>query len=169
MKTRKPAVVLTSVSAAALVCRAFRDLRRTSGPNQPARKARLARPPSLRPPAISPKTAICLSARTDFTRISEDDYIPAFEQGMAIQKAEVAAIIANAQAPSFENTIVAPGKKSGRMLGRVERVFYALTGGPTPPTGSIAIDTEISPQSFPPIRNSINLDPGAICAGEDGL
>ena len=40
----------------------------------------------------------------DFTKISEDDYIPAFEQGMAIQKAEIAAIIDNPAPPTFENT-----------------------------------------------------------------
>ncbi|MEL7447463.1 MAG: dipeptidyl carboxypeptidase II, partial [Pseudomonadota bacterium] len=43
----------------------------------------------------------------DFTKISEDDYIPAFEQGMAIQQAEVQAIIDNPAAPDMGNTIVA--------------------------------------------------------------
>ena len=80
----------------------------------------------------------------DFTKISEDDYIPAFEQGMAIQKAEVQAIIDNPAAPTFENTIVAL-EKSGRMLGRVARVFFALTGQNT--TDRLdEINTEISPK-----------------------
>ncbi|MBI1403688.1 MAG: dipeptidyl carboxypeptidase II [Porphyrobacter sp.] len=92
----------------------------------------------------------------DFTKISEDDYIPAFEQGMAIQKAEVAAIVANPEAPTFENTIVAL-EKSGRMLGRVSRVFYALTGANT--TDRLdAIDTEISPR-LSAHSDSIMLDP----------
>ena len=43
----------------------------------------------------------------DFNAISEDDYLPAFEQGMAIHKAEIEAIKANPAAPTFENTIVA--------------------------------------------------------------
>ena len=43
----------------------------------------------------------------DFTKIKENDYIPAFEQGMAIQKAEVEAITNNPAEPTFENTIVA--------------------------------------------------------------
>ena len=64
----------------------------------------------------------------DFTKISEDDYIPAFEQGMAIQKAEVQAIIDNPAAPTFDNTIVAL-EKSGRMLGRVGRVFFRRRTG----------------------------------------
>ncbi|ABC63678.1 M3 family metallopeptidase [Erythrobacter litoralis] len=66
----------------------------------------------------------------DFTKISEDDYMPAFQQGMDIQKAEVQAIIDNPAAPTFENTIVAL-EKSGRMLGRVARIFFALTGSNT--------------------------------------
>ena len=80
----------------------------------------------------------------DFTKISEDDYIPAFEQGMAIQQAEVQAIIDNPAAPTFENTIVAL-EKSGRMLGRVATVFYALTGANTNDRLD-EIDTEIGPK-----------------------
>ncbi len=92
----------------------------------------------------------------DFTKISEDDYIPAFEQGMAIQKAEVQAIIDNPAEPTFENTIVAL-EKSGRMLGRVARVFFALTG--TVSTDGIdAINTEISPK-LSAHSDSITLNP----------
>ncbi|WP_349512432.1 M3 family metallopeptidase [Erythrobacter sp. NFXS35] len=92
----------------------------------------------------------------DFTKISEDDYVPAFRQGMAIHKAEVAQIIANPEAPTFENTIVAL-ETSGRMLGRVSRVFYALTGSNT--TDRLdAIDTEISPQ-LSAHSDSITLNP----------
>ncbi|MEL6878049.1 MAG: M3 family metallopeptidase [Pseudomonadota bacterium] len=80
----------------------------------------------------------------DFTKISEDDYVPAFEQGMAIQQAEVAAIVNNPAAPDFDNTIVAL-EKSGRMLGRVSRVFFALTGQAT--TDRLdEINQEISPK-----------------------
>jgi peptidyl-dipeptidase Dcp len=92
----------------------------------------------------------------DFTRISEDDYIPAFEQGMAIQAAEVQAIIDNPDAPTFENTIVAL-EKSGRMLGRVARVFFALTGAAT--TDRLdAIDTEMGPK-LTAHGDSITLNP----------
>ena len=92
----------------------------------------------------------------DFTAVSEDDYLPAFRQGMAIQKAEVAAIKANPAAPTFENTIVAL-EKSGRMLGRVSRVFFALTGSNT--TDRLdAINTEIGPE-LTAHGDSIALDP----------
>lgn len=92
----------------------------------------------------------------DFTRIAETDYIPAFEQGMAIQRAEVAAITANPEAPTFENTIVAL-EKSGLVLGRVSRVFYALTGANT--TDALdAIDEQMSPR-LAAHSDAINLDP----------
>ena len=81
----------------------------------------------------------------DFTKISEDDYMPAFTQGMAIQKAEVDAIINNPATPSFDNTIVAL-EKSGAMLGRVARVFFQLTGTHTNDRLD-AINKEVSPLS----------------------
>ncbi len=80
----------------------------------------------------------------DFSKISEDDYLPAFEQGMSIHQAEVQAIINNPAEPTFSNTIVEL-EKSGRMLGRVARVFFALTGQAT--TDRLdAINQEISPK-----------------------
>ncbi len=80
----------------------------------------------------------------DFAAITEDDYVPAFEQGMAIQSAEVQAIIDNPATPSFSNTIVAL-EQSGAMLSRVSRVFFALTGSNS--TDRLdAINTEISPK-----------------------
>ncbi|WP_369027277.1 M3 family metallopeptidase [Qipengyuania sp. RANM35] len=92
----------------------------------------------------------------DFTKISEDDYVPAFEQGMAIHSAEIQAIIDNPEAPTFENTIVAL-EKSGQMLGRVATVFFALTGSNT--TDRLdAINTEISPK-LTAHGDSITLNP----------
>ena len=92
----------------------------------------------------------------DFAQVSENDYIPAFEQGMMIQKAEVQAIIDNPAAPTFDNTIVAL-EKSGRMLGRVGRVFFALAGANT--TDRIdAINTEMSPK-LSAHSDSITLNP----------
>ncbi len=92
----------------------------------------------------------------NFDAISEDDYLPAFEQGMAIQKAEIDAIIANPETPSFANTIVAL-ETSGRMLGRVSTVFFALTGANT--TDRLdEINTEISPR-LTAHYDSIQLNP----------
>ncbi|WP_324827058.1 M3 family metallopeptidase [Qipengyuania zhejiangensis] len=92
----------------------------------------------------------------DFTKITEDDYVPAFEQGMAIHAAEIDAIIANPEAPTFANTIVAL-EKSGRMLGRVATVFFALTGSNT--TDRLdEISTQISPK-LTAHGDSITLNP----------
>ena len=92
----------------------------------------------------------------DFSKISEDDYLPAFEQGMAIQQAEIQAIIDNPAPPTMSNTIVAL-EKSGRMLGRVARVFFAVTGSNT--TDRLdEINTEISPK-LTAHGDSITLNP----------
>jgi len=80
----------------------------------------------------------------DFDAISEDDYMPAFEKAMAIQKGEIQRIIDNPEPPTFENTIVAL-EKSGRMLGRVGAVFFHLTGTNTNDRLD-EINTEISPR-----------------------
>jgi len=113
-------------------------------------------------PAIPEGTGYFASESTlpfhapDFTKISEDDYLPAFEQGMAIQKAEVQTILNNPEAPTFENTIVAL-EKSGRMLGRVSRVFFQLTGTHTNDNLD-AIRKEVSPK-LTAHGDSITLNP----------
>jgi Zn-dependent oligopeptidases len=151
MTTRNFVSALSTVSAAALM------IGLGAVP-----QAALAQTAPAASPAIPEGTGYFASDSTlpflapDFTKITEDDYIPAFEQGMAIQKAEVAAIIANPESPSFDNTIVAL-EKSGRMLGRVARVFYALTGANT--TDRLdQIDTEISPK-LSAHQDSITLNP----------
>lgn len=67
-----------------------------------------------------------------FDQIKIEHYIPAFEEGMKQESAEVDAIINNAEAPTFENTVVALDQ-SGEMLSRVSAVFFALEGANTNP------------------------------------
>jgi peptidyl-dipeptidase Dcp len=62
-----------------------------------------------------------------FDRITSDSYLPAFRAGMEMHTAEIEAIITNADAPSFENTIEAL-ELSGSKLGRISRVFFAVHG-----------------------------------------
>ena len=79
-----------------------------------------------------------------FDLIRPEHFVPAFEQAMAEHLAEIAAIGANAEAPSFANTIEAL-ERSGRALERVGSVFGNLVsslGGPA----LEAIDTEMSPR-----------------------
>ncbi|RUO43642.1 dipeptidyl carboxypeptidase II [Aliidiomarina taiwanensis] len=61
----------------------------------------------------------------DFTKISDADYAPAFAAGMSQHAAEIRAIATNPEAPTFDNTILAM-EQSGKLLGRVSAVFYAM-------------------------------------------
>ena len=92
----------------------------------------------------------------DFTRIQDSDYLPAIEQGMAIQRGEVQAITENPEPPTFENTVVAL-EKSGRILGRVLNTFYAVAGANTNETLD-AIDAEMAPR-LAAHNDAIQLDP----------
>ena len=92
----------------------------------------------------------------DFTQIDDSDYKPAFEPAMAIHSAEIEAIKNNPEPPTFENTIVAL-ETSGRMLGRVATVFYALTGANTNDTLD-AVQAEIGPK-LSQHSDAITLDP----------
>ena len=65
-----------------------------------------------------------------FDRIDESHYRPAFEQGMTEQIAEVEAIAALSDPPTFDNTII-PLERSGRLLDRVATTFFALSSAHT--------------------------------------
>jgi peptidyl-dipeptidase Dcp len=79
-----------------------------------------------------------------FDLIRPEHFVPAFDQAMADHLAEIAAIGANPEAPTFANTVEAL-ERSGRGLERVSSVFGNLVsslGGPA----LEAIDTEMSPR-----------------------
>ncbi len=61
----------------------------------------------------------------EFDKIKNEHYLPAFEAGIAEAKAEIDAIIANEEEPTFENTIEAM-EFAGETLERVAGVFYNL-------------------------------------------
>ena len=58
-----------------------------------------------------------------FDQVKLEHYMPAFEEAIRQNKAEVEAIIANEEAPTFENTIVALDR-CGLLLDRVVGVFF---------------------------------------------
>jgi peptidyl-dipeptidase Dcp len=60
-----------------------------------------------------------------FDRIQIAHYLPAFQEGIKRNQAEIDAIANNAMAATFENTIVALDM-SGQLLGDVSAVFYSL-------------------------------------------
>lgn len=65
-----------------------------------------------------------------FNEIKVEHFLPAIEEGIKLEKAEIEAIINNPEKPTFKNTIVAL-EKAGEFLGRVNRVFGALNGANT--------------------------------------
>lgn len=67
-----------------------------------------------------------------FADVRAEHFKPAFDAAMAEQRAEIAAIAANAAAPTFDNTIAALDR-SGRLLTRVESLFHNLAASETSP------------------------------------
>ncbi|MBR6750513.1 MAG: peptidase M3, partial [Bacteroidaceae bacterium] len=61
-----------------------------------------------------------------FEQIENEHYMPAFEEGIKQQKAEIEAIVNNPEAPTFDNTIKALDL-SGMLLRRVELTFFSFT------------------------------------------
>ncbi|MBP5172179.1 MAG: M3 family metallopeptidase [Bacteroidales bacterium] len=61
-----------------------------------------------------------------FEKIKTSDYIPAIKAGIEQQQAEIDAIVANPEAPTFENTIV-PLELSGSILSKVVGVLYNVS------------------------------------------
>ena len=51
----------------------------------------------------------------DFSKIRPAHFVPAIEEGIRIQLAEIDSITSNTAAPTFENTVLAY-EKSGRLL-----------------------------------------------------
>jgi peptidyl-dipeptidase Dcp len=60
-----------------------------------------------------------------FDKIRDSDYKPALEEGMRQQLVEIDSIASNSAPPTFENTIVAM-ERSGQLLNRVSKVFFAV-------------------------------------------
>jgi len=69
-----------------------------------------------------------------FNKINEKvHYLPAFEEGMAQHQKEIEAIVNNAEAPTFENTIETM-EYSGKLLNKVSLVFYNMLSANTSDT-----------------------------------
>ena len=62
-----------------------------------------------------------------FERLRPEHFRPAFAAALAQKRAEIDAIAANPQAPTFDNTICAL-ERSGKTLDRVASVFFNLAG-----------------------------------------
>lgn len=102
-----------------------------------------------------------------FSEIAQEHYRPAFELGFTEQLAEIAAITATTDAPTFENTML-PLERSGRILDRVAAVFFTRTS-----SDSNDFTTELEEELAPRLAahaDAIRLDPalyGRICVLHD--
>jgi peptidyl-dipeptidase Dcp len=79
-----------------------------------------------------------------FDRIRAEHFVPAFEAARAAHLAELDAIAAQRETPSFENTIAALDR-SGRLYWRIEGVFHNLAASDTSPALQQA-ERELAPQ-----------------------
>ncbi|QOW18547.1 M3 family metallopeptidase [Lysobacter ciconiae] len=91
-----------------------------------------------------------------FDKITDADFGPGFDRGMAEHLKEVEAIANNSAAPTFENTIIAL-EKSGEILDRTSTVFFSLVGADTNDTRK-AIQAEYAPK-LAAHRDAIALNP----------
>jgi peptidyl-dipeptidase Dcp len=111
-----------------------------------------------------------------FGDVRLEHYRPAFEAGMAEQRAEVEAIATDPHAPTVENTLIAL-ERSGQLLARVSHVFFTLSSADSTPELH-DLEAEISPL-LAAHRDAITLDArlyarvqevldGAVAAGLTG-
>lgn len=92
-----------------------------------------------------------------FELISIDDYLPAFKEGIARQKKEVAAIVSNPQKPTFENTIEALDN-SGELLERTMLLFSSLDE--TMSTPEMVAVAEVAYPMYSAYTDEMSMDPG---------
>ncbi len=77
-----------------------------------------------------------------FDKIKTTDYIPAIKAGIEQQQAEIDAIVANPEAPTFENTIAAL-ELSGNILSKVVGVLYNVSETDQTPELDAVLDEAI--------------------------
>jgi peptidyl-dipeptidase Dcp len=90
-----------------------------------------------------------------FDKIRDGDFQPAIDEGMRRHLVEIDAIAADTAMPTFENTIVAL-ERSGALLTRVAKVFFALTSANLDDTLQ-RVQTEEAPR-LAAHRDAIYLD-----------
>ena len=78
-----------------------------------------------------------------FSKITEDQYLPAFRAGIEEARKNVQAIVDNPEAPTFENTVLAY-ENASPILDKVQGVFFNLSESESTP-GMQAIEEEVIP------------------------
>jgi len=92
-----------------------------------------------------------------FDQIENEHFIPAFEEGMKLQQAEIDAIVGNRDAATFENTIEALDK-SGELLSKVNGVFFRLRSAET--NDELDSIARVIMPELTAHNSSISLNPG---------
>lgn len=111
-----------------------------------------------------------------FSKIKNQDFLPAFQKGIELAKAEIDAIIQNPIKPTFENTIEALAF-SGDVLDRISSIFFNLNSAETndeiqkiaqevsPLLSEFGNDVRLNPDLFARVktvyeqRGKLNLNP----------
>lgn len=111
-----------------------------------------------------------------FSKIKNEDFLPAFQKGIELAKAEIDAIVQNPLKPTFENTIEALAF-SGDVLDRISSIFFNLNSAETnneiqkiaqevsPLLSEFGNDVRLNPDLFARVktvyeqREKLNLNP----------
>ncbi|MBG6187981.1 M3 family metallopeptidase [Flavobacterium sp. CAN_S2] len=111
-----------------------------------------------------------------FSKIKNEDFLPAFQRGIELAKAEIDAIVRNPIKPTFENTIEALAF-SGDVLDRISSIFFNLNSAETddeiqkiaqevsPLLSEFGNDVRLNPDLFARVktvyeqREKLNLNP----------
>ncbi|MDO8316282.1 MAG: M3 family metallopeptidase [Flavobacterium sp.] len=111
-----------------------------------------------------------------FSKIKNEDFLPAFQKGIELAKAEIDAIVRNPIQPTFENTIEALAF-SGDVLDRISSIFFNLNSAETndeiqkiaqevsPLLSEFGNDVRLNPDLFARVktvyeqRDKLNLNP----------
>ena len=80
----------------------------------------------------------------DFSKIKDEHFLPALEEGMKQHLAEIEAIASNPEPATVENTLEAM-ERSGELLTRTSQVFFNLVGTDSNDERR-AIQSEIAPR-----------------------
>ena len=80
----------------------------------------------------------------DFAAIRDEHYLPAFEAGMAEERAEVEAIVTSPEPPTEDNVLL-EFERSGALLHRVSTVFFSRTSADTADALD-ALEEELAPR-----------------------
>ena len=114
-----------------------------------------------------------------FSKIKNEDFLPAFQKGIELAKAEIDAIVRNPIKPTFENTIEALAF-SGDVLDRISSIFFNLNSAETndeiqkiaqevsPLLSEFGNDVRLNPDLFARVktvyeqREKLNLNPEQI-------